>query len=205
MREETANAITHGAGVLLSVVGGSILIVLAALTGSAWKLVGVSVFVLSLVLLYAASTCYHIARRECVRRRLRVLDHCAIYLLIAGTYTPFLLDAMRGVWGWSLLGVIWALTIAGIMFKLRFAGRFPRVSTAIYLGMGWLIVVAAGPFMRSLEVSSLIWLVAGGITYTVGTAFFHARRLPYAHAVWHLFVIAGSICHGIAVGVQLVA
>jgi hemolysin III len=201
--EEIANALTHGFGILLSVAGGSTLLVLAALTGSAWKVVGVSVFVASLILLYAASTSYHSARPQLLKRRLRTLDHCAIYLLIAGTYTPFTLDAMRGPWGWSLLGVIWGLAVAGILFKLNFAGRFPRISTAIYVAMGWLIVVAAGPLLRQFPFDSLLWLLAGGFAYTLGTAFYHSHRLPFAHAVWHLFVLTGSVCHGIAVGVQL--
>jgi hemolysin III len=177
--------------------------VLAALTGSAWKVVGVSVFVASLVLLYAASTSYHIARPDLLKKRLRVLDHCAIYVLIAGTYTPFLLDTVRGPWGWSLFGVIWTLTVAGILFKLRFIGRFPRLSTSIYIMMGWLILVAGAPLLRHFQIGTLLWLLAGGIAYTLGTAFYHSRRVPFAHAVWHGFVLAGSICHGIAVGVQL--
>jgi hemolysin III len=142
-------------------------------------------------------------RAELLKRRLQLLDHCAIYVLIAGTYTPFLLDPLRGPWGWSLFGVIWALTAAGVVFKILFIERFPRLSTAVYLGMGWLVLIAAGPLIQVLEPSAVIWLVAGGLAYTGGTAFYHANRLPYAHAIWHLFVIAGSVCHGIAVAVQI--
>jgi hemolysin III len=200
--EEVANSITHGAGVVLSLVCGTLLIVLAALTGDPWKIVGVSLFVFSLLLLYSASTIYHIVRRETLKIRLKLLDHAAIYVLIAGTYTPFLLDPLRGPWGWTLFGVIWALAAAGIVFKLFFIDRFPRLSTAIYLGMGWLIVVAAQPLLAHLKTGAIAWLVAGGIAYTAGTAFYHSDR-RYMHAVWHLFVIAGSVCHGIAVGVQL--
>jgi hemolysin III len=200
--EEIVNSITHGAGVVLSLVCGTLLIVLAALTGDAWKIVGVSLFVASLVLLYSASTLYHAVRRRALKVRLKLLDHAAIYVLIAGTYTPFLLDPLRGPWGWTLFAVIWCLAVAGIVFKLFYIDRFPRLSTAIYLAMGWLIVVAALPLLEHLQAGAIAWLVAGGVAYTAGTAFYHAQR-RYMHAVWHLFVIAGSVCHGIAVGLQL--
>jgi hemolysin III len=202
-REEVANVATHGAGVLMGLGGGATLIVLAALTGSAWKVVGVSIFAAALVLLYTASTSYHWARRPRLKRRLKVLDHAAIYVLIAGTYTPFTLDAIRGPWGWTLFGVIWGLAAVGVVFKLFFVDRFHRISTAVYVAMGWLVVVAAGPMVARLEPAALAWLVAGGVAYTAGTAFYHSRRIPFAHAFWHVAVIAGSVCHGIAVGVQL--
>lgn len=204
-REEIANALTHGLGVVASVAGGAVLIVLAALVGGPWQVVGAAVFTASLILMYAASTAYHAARSPRLKRRLRLLDHCAIYVLIAGSYTPFTLGALRGPWGWSLFGVIWGLALAGLLFKLYFLGRFPRTSTAIYLLMGWLVVVAAVPMARLLTPLTLGWLVAGGLAYTLGTAFYHARRMPYAHAIWHLFVLAGSVCHGVAVGVQTLA
>jgi hemolysin III len=200
--EEVANAITHGIGVVLSLAGGAALIVWAVLAGGAWELLGVSIFVAALVLLYSASTCYHLVRAELAKRRLRLLDHCAIYVLIAGTYTPFTL-AMRGAWGWTMFGVAWALAAAGVVFKLLLIDRFPRVSTAIYLAMGWMILIAAGPMIRHLDTATLAWLAAGGITYTAGTVFYHARRIPFAHAVWHVFVIGGSVCHGIAVATHL--
>lgn len=202
-REDVANVATHGFGVLASLAGGCALIVLAALSGSARSVVGVSVFAASLVILYSASTLYHASRDEMVRRRLKILDHCAIYLLIAGTYTPFLITSLRGGWGWSLFGVIWALAVAGVVFKLYFTGRFPRLSTAIYIAMGWLVLIAAGPLVRVLGAGTLGWLLAGGVTYTVGTIFYHTQRLPYAHAIWHMFVLSGSICHGVAVGLQI--
>ena len=202
-REEIANALTHGVGVIAGAAGGALLITLAALRGSAWDVVGAAVFAAALVLLYGASTAYHWARGERARRRLKVLDHCAIYVLIAGTYTPFTLTALRGAWGWTLFGIIWALAIAGIVFKLCFIGRFPRLSTAIYIAMGWLVLVAAGPMIRALGPVPLAWLFAGGIAYTAGTAFYHNRRMPYAHAVWHVFVLTGSVCHAIAVGARI--
>jgi hemolysin III len=202
-REELANSLTHGAGIVASVVALVVLVVLAARTGAA-AVVGASVFGASLVLLYTASTLYHAVRSPKAKARLKVLDHCAIYLLIAGSYTPFLLLALRGRWGWSLLGVIWGLALAGVVFKLFWTGRFPRISTGIYLGMGWLIVIAAVPMVRALSPTTLAWLVAGGLAYTVGTVFYHNRRIPYAHAVWHLFVLAGSVSHAVALGGYIV-
>jgi hemolysin III len=202
-KEEAANAATHALGVLGSIVGGSILITLAALRGSAWDVVGVAVFVAALITLYTASTLYHTARAEQARRRLKMVDHCAIYCLIAGTYTPFMIGSLRGGWGWSLFGVIWGLAVSGIVFKALWIERFPRISTAVYVAMGWLIVLAAGPLVQSIEPAALAWLIAGGMTYTAGTAFYHSRRIPFAHAIWHLFVLAGSVCHGVAVGLQI--
>jgi len=202
-REEVANALTHGFGVIASGVGGALLITLAAVRGSPWHIVGAAVFTGSLLLLYAASTLYHVALHERVKRRLKVFDHCAIFVLIAGTYTPFTLTALRGAWGWTLFGIIWGLALAGIIFKLFLTGRFPRISTAIYIAMGWMVLIAAGPLVRALDPIALAWLLAGGVAYTAGTAFYHNRRIPYAHAVWHVFVLAGSACHIVAVGVQL--
>ena len=197
--EEIASAVTHGLGVLTSAVAGAVLITLAALWADAWHVVGTSVFVGSLVLLYTASTLYHAIPFDRAKRMLQVLDHCAIYVLIAGTYTPFLLVGLRGGWGWTLFGVIWALAVAGVVFKLFYTGRFKRLSTGIYLAMGWLVVVAVRPMVEALPVSTLLWLVAGGLAYTAGTVFYMSRRIPYAHAVWHLFVLAGSACHFAAV------
>jgi hemolysin III len=204
LREEMASALTHGAGALASAAGGAVLIVLSALAGDPWRVVGSSVFAATLVLLYTASTLYHAARSPVARARLQVFDHCAIYLLIAGSYTPFLLIGLRGGWGWTLFGVVWGLAVAGVIFKLFFTGRFPRLSTGIYLGMGWLALIAIVPMMQRLPGTTLAWLVAGGIAYTAGTAFYHSRRIPYAHAIWHLFVLAGSVCHYAAVATHVV-
>ncbi len=190
-------------GVLAALLGGTSLIVLASLRGDVWRIVGAVVFVVTLVTLYTASTAYHAARTERIKRRLKIFDHCAIYLLIAGSYTPFLLNDLRGPWGWSLFGVIWGLAVAGITFKFFFTGRFPLVSTSVYLLMGWLVLVAAVPMLRSMQLTTLAWLAAGGIAYTAGTPFYHAVRMRYAHAVWHVFVLAGSACHAIAVATQL--
>jgi len=202
-REEIANVLTHGAGAVASLVGAAVLVTVAALGGDAWKVVGSAVFGTTLVLLYTASTLYHAARSPVAKARLKVLDHCAIYLLIAGSYTPFTLIGLRGGWGWSLFGVIWGLAVAGTVFKLFFTGRFPRLSTAVYVAMGWLAVVAIGPMVQRLPAATLAWMVAGGLIYTAGTVFYHSRRIPYAHAIWHLFVLGGSACHFAAVLTQI--
>jgi len=202
-RAELANTLTHGVGIFLALVGGGGLIVLAAVQGDPWKIVGASVFTATLVLLYTASTLYHAVRSPSLKVRLKVLDHAAIYLLIAGTYTPFTLVGLRGGWGWSLFGVVWGLAVGGVIFKSFFAGRFRLVSTVIYLAMGWMVLIAVGPMVRRLDPAVIVWLVAGGLAYTLGTVFYHNRRIPYSHAVWHGFVLAGSICHGVAVALQL--
>lgn len=202
-REELANTLTHAVGVLAAFAGGTVLIVLASLKGDPWKIVGASIFTATLLLLYSASTLYHAARSPVVKRRLKVLDHASIYLLIAGTYTPFTLVGLRGAWGWSLFGIIWGMAIGGVIFKLFSAGRFRLVSTGIYLAMGWLMLIAVGPMVRSLDPSVIAWIVAGGVAYTGGTVFYHNRRMAYSHAVWHGFVLAGSACHAVAVGLQM--
>ena len=199
LAEEIANAVTHGLGAVLSVGAGAVLITLAALSGDTWAIVGASVFVGSLVLLYTASTLYHAIPHTTAKARLQTFDHCAIYVLIAGTYTPFLLGGMRGGWGWVLFVTIWALAVGGVVFKLFFTGRFNLVSTLVYIAMGWLIVLAMGPMRASLPASTIGWLIGGGLAYTAGTVFYLNTRLRYAHAIWHLFVLAGSVCHFAAV------
>lgn len=203
-REELASALTHGLGAVASAVGGAILITFAALGGDVWQLLSATVFSATLILLYTSSTLYHAVRRQVARTRLRIVDHCAIYLLIAGTYTPFTLVTLRGAWGWSLFGVVWALAVGGVVFKLFCTGRLKRLSTGIYLGMGWLVIIAIHPFLEALTTGTLLWLLAGGLAYTIGTAFYHSRRIPFAHAVWHLFVLAGSACHFVAVATQVI-
>ena len=203
--EEIANSLTHGLGLVLSIAGLSVLVTFGALHGDAWTVVGCAVFGASLVLLYAASTLYHALRAPRVKWWLRVLDHGAIFLLIAGTYTPFLLVSLRGPWGWSLFGVIWVLAVAGIVLKLFFTGRFRLLSTLIYLFMGWLALAAFKPLVEVLPHGSLVMLLAGGVAYTAGTLFYMWKRLPYHHAVWHLFVLAGSVCHFFAVFGSVVA
>jgi hemolysin III len=197
--EEIANSLTHGLGLALSIAGLTVLVTFAALRGDAWTVTGCAVFGASLVLLYAASTLYHSLRSRYWRRVLRVFDHAAIFLLIAGTYTPFTLVNLRGPWGWSMFGVVWGLAAAGIMLKLFFTGRFPVVSTLIYLFMGWLVLVALKPMFGTLPLSGLALLFAGGAAYSAGVAFYLWRRLPYHHALWHLFVLTGSVFHFFAV------
>ena len=198
-RHELANSVTHGAGLALSVAGCAVIVTLAALRGNAWHIVACSVYGATLVCLYAASTVYHSVSSRRVKRVMRILDHSAIYLLIAGTYTPFTLVSMRGGWGWTLFGLVWGLAIAGIVFKVWFVEHFPIASTIVYLAMGWLAVVAVKPVLAMLPVAGILWLVAGGLLYTAGVGFFAWQKLPYHHAIWHLFVIGGSVCHYIAV------
>ncbi|PIQ37887.1 MAG: hemolysin III [Lysobacterales bacterium CG17_big_fil_post_rev_8_21_14_2_50_64_11] len=202
-REEIANTLTHGLGAAASLAAGLILVALASLRGDGWQLASAIVFSSALVLLYSASTAYHASKQTATKRRLKILDHAAIYVLIAATYTPFMLVSLRGPTGWSLFAVIWTLAVAGVVFKLFYTGRFERTSTLLYLGMGWIAVLAAAPMMRALSAASLLWLLAGGLAYTLGTLFYSSRRIPYAHAIWHLFVLAGSSCHFVAVYSQV--
>lgn len=198
-RQEIANSVTHGLGIALSVAGLAVLVVLASLHATVWHVVSVSVYGTSLVLLYTASTLYHSLRSPRLKRIFHIIDHSSIYLLIAGSYTPFVLVNLRGAWGWSLFGVIWALSLIGILLKAFFTGRFKAVSTAIYLLMGWLVVVAIKPLMHAMPVGGILWLLAGGLAYTVGAVIYMWKAIPYHHAIWHLFVLAGSICQYFAV------
>ncbi len=202
-REEIANALTHGLAAAAALVSGSVLITLAALNGDGWQLAGAIVFCVTLLVLYVASTLYHAIPFPLAKARLKVFDHCAIYVLIAGTYTPFTLIGLRGAWGWSLFAVIWTLAVAGVIFKLFYTGRFKLVSTLIYIAMGWLILVAIVPMTRALDAWALGWLFGGGVAYTAGTFFYLSRRVRYAHAIWHTFVIGGSACHFLAVASQV--
>lgn len=204
IREEIANALTHGLGATAALAGGAVMITLAALYGDGWQLGSAIVFGISLLLLYLASTLYHAIQHPIAKGRLKVFDHCAIYLLIAGTYTPFTLIGLRGPWGWGLFAAIWGLALAGIVFKLFYTGRFKLLSTMIYIAMGWLVVVAIKPLLEALDAWALGWLLAGGLCYTLGTVFYHRPKLKYSHAIWHLFVVAGSVCHYIAVMSQVV-
>lgn len=198
-REELANSITHAIGVALSLAALVILVVYAAMQGDGWKVVSFSIYGTTLVLLYTASTLYHSFSSERARHYLKIFDHSAIYLLIAGTYTPFLLVMIRGAWGWTLFGIIWGLAIVGIIFKLFFVHRFNVVSTIIYLLMGWLILIAFRPLITYVPENGLYWLLAGGLSYSFGVIFYLWKRIPYHHAIWHLFVLGGSICHFFAV------
>ncbi|UYB54354.1 hemolysin III family protein [Xanthomonas sp. AM6] len=202
-RDELASALTHGLGAVAALAGSSVLITLAAIYGDGWQLAGAIVFGVALLLLYTASTLYHAIPHPGAKARLQVLDHCAIYVLIAGTYTPFTLIGLRGPWGWGLFAAIWTIALAGVIFKLFFTGRFRLLSTILYLAMGWLIVVAIEPLLHSVDVPTLCWLLAGGLFYTLGTYFYQRDTVRYFHAIWHLFVLAGSVCHFVAVTAQV--
>jgi len=197
--EETLNIVTHGFGLLLSIVALVVLVVYASQNGDAWDVVSVAIYGSSLVVLYFASTAFHLARDQKLRNRLNVFDHASIYLLIAGSYTPFLLVTLRGPWGWSIFGVVWGIAIAGIILKFFFTGRFNLFSTILYVAMGWVIIIAISPLVKALPFEGLLWLLAGGLFYTFGSVFFLINKIPYNHAIFHVFVLAGSICHFIAV------
>ena len=198
--EEIANSLTHGAGLVASVVAIPVLVLAATGRRDPWQLVGGAIFGATLVLLYLASTLYHALPASRAKAVLRVVDHSAIYLLIAGTYTPFTLGALRGPWGWTLLAIIWSLALLGIVAKLTLGFRFPRLSTVLYVAMGWLVVIAIQPLVASVSPAGLAWLLAGGLCYTGGVVFYATdQRLRYGHALWHLFVLAGSVCHFVAV------
>lgn len=197
--EEIANCVTHGVGLALSLAGLVALVALAWANGDALHVASVSVYGASLVTLYAASTLYHGVRRPRAKGFFQVLDHCCIYLLIAGTYTPFTLLMLRGGWGWTLFGLAWGIALAGILFRLVFGTRYRAVAVASYVALGWLCIVAIKPMLLLIPTGALAWLVAGGVAYTSGVFFFASKRLRHGHAIWHLFVLCGSICHYFAV------
>lgn len=193
-----ANAITHGVGTVFAIAGAAYLIVVST-RGSAWVVVSCSIFAGALVLVYVCSTLYHSLVRTRARHVFQVLDHSAIYLLIAGTYTPFTLVSLHGPVGWTLFGIVWALAIAGVIFKTFAVGRFAVASAAVYLFQGWVVIFAVRPLMHAISPHGLLWVGAGGLAYTFGVIFFAMDRIPYLHAAWHLFVLAGSVAHYIAI------
>jgi hemolysin III len=199
LREELWNAITHGAGAIISIGAAAVLITLAALWGNGWQLGSAIVFSIGLIMLYTASTLYHAAKHPTIKSRLKIFDHCAIFILIAASYTPFSLISLREHGGWWLFAAVWSLAIAGLVFKLFFTGRFKLVSTLIYLAMGWLVIFAIKPMIENVSTTVLIWLFAGGAAYTLGTLFYMAKKLKFAHTIWHGFVMAGSGCHYVAI------
>jgi hemolysin III len=197
--EELLNSLTHGVGLALSVAGAVVLLVLAALRGGPLHITTCAVYGGTLITLYSASTLYHSFRAPRVRKVFQVIDHCSIYLLIAGTYTPFTLVKLQGAWGWSLFAAVWAIAVLGIVFKAFFTGRMTALSTAAYIAMGWMAVLAIKPMLALIPTGGILWIAAGGVAYTLGVVFFACNRIPYNHAIWHLFVIAGSVCHYVAV------
>lgn len=197
--EEIANSITHGFGAMLSVAGLTLLVTHAAQQNDVWRIVSFSIYGGTMILLFLMSTLYHSFQHEKVKQVFKMLDHCAIYLLIAGTYTPFLLVTLRGTMGWILFAVIWLLALLGIIFKLAFRHRFKKLSLVTYVTMGWLALLVGQELTRSLSAGGMAWLIAGGLAYTLGVIFYVWKKLPYNHAIWHLFVLAGSLCHYTAI------
>lgn len=197
--EEIANSITHGIGALMSIAGLVLLIVFSAKGGDVWRIVSVSIYGTCLVLLYLSSTLYHSIQRPNLKRALRILDHAAIYLLIAGSYTPFALVTMHGPLGWTIFGIIWALAVLGILFKVWFIGRFEVIATIGYILMSWVCVIALKQMYSLLGIGGMTWLFVGGAAYMTGVIFFAWQKLPYNHAIWHLFVLGGSVCHFFAI------
>jgi hemolysin III len=199
--EELANSVTHGLGLLLSLAGLALLVTGAVLRGTVWHVVSCAIYGATLVFLYGASTLYHSCRQEKIKKIFRLFDHCAIYLLIAGTYTPFLLVNIRsaGNWVWFLFAFIWILALGGILLKSLFFHRLPVFSTVLYVLMGWTAIVIIKPLLTYLSLHAVLWLVGGGIFYTSGIFFFVTERLRLSHTIWHVFVMLGSICHFCAV------
>ncbi len=197
--EEIANSVSHGVGLLAALAAFPVLVTFAYQRGDLAGIIGASVFAITMVLLYLTSTLFHALPGCRAKRVFQILDHSAIYLLIAGTYTPFTLGVLRGFWGWMLFGLVWGLSVVGIVAKSLGGIRYNALSTAVYLAMGWLILIAADTAWALVPKWGLFWLIAGGISYTLGAVFFMAGRIRYFHFVWHLFVVAGTACHFIAV------
>lgn len=199
VREEIFNSVTHGIGTVLSLAALVSLIIIAVSKGNKWHLVSFTIYGSTLVLLYLASTLYHSFTKEKIKNLFARFDHAAIFLLIAGTYTPFLLTVLRGPLGWTLFGIIWGVAIIGVVIRSIYLTRFRKLMVALYLAMGWMFVVAVGPMIKNLPLLSIIFLFLGGISYSVGVIFYVKRDMKYAHGIWHLFVLAGSIMHFFAV------
>jgi hemolysin III len=195
LAEEISHAITHGVGLLLSIAGLAILIGFAAAHNSALAITCSAIFGATLIILYGASTLYHAVTHEKIKNIFQQFDHASIYLLIAGTYTPITLVALGGVWGWTIFSIIWGCALLGITLELAFPGRFKKIAIALYLLMGWMIVIAINPLIDNIENGGLWLLLAGGLSYSVGVIFYLWKSLPFNHAIWHLFVLGGSITH----------
>ncbi|WP_160036460.1 PAQR family membrane homeostasis protein TrhA [Paenibacillus sp. An7] len=202
-REEVVNAVTHGIGAVLSVAALVLLIAAASINGTAWHVVSFTIYGISMLLLYFNSTMVHALKEGKAKDLFEIFDHSSIYLFIAGTYTPFLLVAIRGTLGWTLFGIIWGVALFGVAFKAFFTKKFLFMSTLFYLAMGWLIVLAWGPLVATVPYNGIVLLVAGGLMYTLGTLFYVWRGFPFHHAIWHLFVLAGSVLHFFAIFIYL--
>ncbi len=199
LKEEKLNIITHGIGILLSVVALFFLILKASIYGTVWHIVSFSIYGVSLLVLYTASTLYHKSQELKLRTKLNIFDHASIYILIAGTYTPFTLVTLNGKIGWWIFGITWFFGITGVILKLFFTGKYDRLSTIIYVLMGWIIVFAIKPLLQNLPIEGIYWLLAGGISYTLGAVLYSINKLKYNHAIFHVFVLIGSICHFISI------
>lgn len=197
--EEKINVITHAFGLLASIVAIVFLVIKASLYGNAWHIVSFSIFGASLIILYTASTLYHNSKKIKLRTRLNIFDHASIYVLIAGTYTPFTLVTLNGKVGWWIFGATWLFAIIGIILKLFFTGRYDKLSTLMYVFMGWIIIFAIKPLISSLPTEGVWWLFAGGISYTLGAILYSFNKLKFNHAIFHVFVLIGSFCHFISV------
>jgi len=197
--EEKTNIISHAIGLVLSIVALVFMLVRASLYGNAWHVVSVSIFGASLILLYTASAFYHSAKDPKIRSRLRVFDHATIYILIAGTYTPFTLVTLHGSIGWTVFGISWAMAVCGVVLKLFYTGRYDVLSTLMYVFMGWIIMFAIKPLVNSLPLEGLYWLIAGGVAYTTGAILYGIKQIKFNHAIFHMFVLLGSFCHFMAV------
>jgi hemolysin III len=197
--EERFNIISHGLGFLLSVIGSVLLLLKAIEQGQLVYILSAAAFGLTLCLLYAASTSYHSAERPKLRARLRIFDHAAIYLLIAGTYTPFTLITLEGTVGWVMFSTVWTIALAGVVLKLFFTGKYDLLSTIMYVAMGWLVIFAIRSLIANLPLGGLVWLLVGGAAYTIGAIFYSVKKIPFQHGIWHVFVLIGSICHFVAV------
>ncbi len=197
--EEIANSVSHGIGLMGAIVAVPILVVAAVKQGDTAGIVGASVFGATMLLLYLTSTLYHALPTGKAKRLFQILDHAAIFLLIAGTYTPFTLGVLHGAWGWTLFGLVWGFAVIGVILKATTGDRFQSLSTLLYLAIGWLVLIAIVPLWNNMPIWGLIWLLCGGISYTVGVGFFAAERVAYFHFIWHLFVVMGTACHFVAV------
>lgn len=198
-KEERLNVISHLAGFILSIAALTLLVVKAATLGNVWHVVSYSIYGSSLIILYLASTLYHNAKSEKLRSKLNVFDHIAIYILIAGTYTPFTLVTLNGAMGWVLFGLTWGFAILGVIFKLFYFGKYDKLSTIMYVLMGWLVVIAIKPLIQNLSIEGLVWLAIGGVFYTVGAIFYAREKLAFNHAIFHFFVLLGSLSHFVSI------
>jgi hemolysin III len=197
--EELPNALTHGFGLLCSILGFVVLLLITLMRGGKWQIISCAIYGVTLICVYAASTLYHGVSSPRWKKGFLLFDHCAIYLLIAGTYTPFLLVNLREGWGWPMFGVIWGIAVSGVLFKLLFADRFPILSVTLYLGMGWLGIIAAKQVYVHVPSIGLVWIFAGAFAYSIGVIFYACKKIPHHHVIWHLLVMAGSGCHYVAI------